>query len=49
MGCPGVRGVLFFAPHAISDGYIVSGEKPSKRRDTPSSPRRPRGYPDPAK
>ncbi len=46
MGCPAVRGVLFFAPHATSDGHLLPGEKPSKRRDTPSSPRRPHGYPD---
>lgn len=47
MGCPAVRGVLFFAPNAISDGRKAPGEKPSKRRDTPSSLRRPPGYPDP--
>ena len=46
MGCPGARGVLFFAPNTISDGRKVPGEKPSKRRDTPSSlPRAHPGHP----
>jgi len=46
MGCPGARGVLFFAPHTTSDGPKVHRRKPSKRRDAPSSLRRDPGYPD---
>ncbi len=37
MGCPGARGVLFFAPIPTSTAASPHGEKPSKRRDTPSS------------
>jgi glycosyltransferase involved in cell wall biosynthesis len=57
MGCPAVRGVLFFAPTAISEAADVVAKNPANEGTPhppstepapghPVTPRRPHGYPD---
>lgn len=40
MGCPGARGVLFFAPHATSDGYQGFRRKTQQTEGHPILPGR---------